>query len=66
DEGFRVPAGVRKPPMQEPASHRRRLMEISDFGWCRRWRDGCLKAPGWMRTDGFVACLHGIAGMMVG
>ena len=25
DEGFRVPAGVRKPPMQEPAGHSRSL-----------------------------------------
>lgn len=25
DEGFRVPVGVRKPPMQEPAGHSRRL-----------------------------------------
>jgi len=41
-------------------------MGILDFGWCRRWRCRRREAPGWMRTDLFVAPARGIVGLACG
>ena len=38
-QGFRMPSGARKPPMQEPAGPRRWSMGTTSFVRLRRWRN---------------------------